>query len=212
MQTPASLKSAERKAFQATFADGLWDVLIGCFALIFALAPLLSAGLGDFWSSAVFLPFWGLVYLAIWLTRKHIIAPRLGTVRFSKARQEKLRKLNLVMVSVNALALMAGIATFLAFDAFDKIPGGGVAGLLGLCLLVGFSAAAYFLDCPRLYFYGLLLFATPLVGEWLHAGYGAAHHGFPLAFGFAAGVMILAGLGMFARFLKNNPPVDSEGA
>jgi hypothetical protein len=40
MQTPVSLKTAERKVFQTTFADGLWDVFIGCFALQFAIAQL----------------------------------------------------------------------------------------------------------------------------------------------------------------------------
>ena len=34
MHSPVSLKSAERKAFQSTFADGLWDVFIGFFALV----------------------------------------------------------------------------------------------------------------------------------------------------------------------------------
>ncbi len=102
MQTPVSLKSAERRAFQSSFADGLWDVFIGCFALEFAIAPLLSETLGDFWSSAIFLPIWGLVYLAIWLVRKHVLAPRLGTVSFGKARQRKMRKFSLVLLVVNA--------------------------------------------------------------------------------------------------------------
>ena len=80
MHPPISLKSAERKAFQSTFADGLWDVFIGVFALEFAIAPLLSKTLGDFWSSAVFLPVFGVVYLVIWLTRKYVVAPRIGTL------------------------------------------------------------------------------------------------------------------------------------
>jgi hypothetical protein len=80
MQNPISLKSAESKAFQLSFADGLWDVFIGCMFLNFAVAPFLSETMGDFWSSAIFLPFWGLVYLAIWLTRKYVVAPRIGKV------------------------------------------------------------------------------------------------------------------------------------
>jgi hypothetical protein len=54
-----SLKEAERKAFKASFDDGLWDIFLGCFFLIFAIGPYLSPTLGDFWSSMVFLPFWG---------------------------------------------------------------------------------------------------------------------------------------------------------
>jgi hypothetical protein len=80
MQHSVSLKSAERKAFQATFADGLRDVMIGCVLFMFAIAPLLSETLGDLGSSAIFLPFRGLVYLAIRLTRRYLIAPRIGMV------------------------------------------------------------------------------------------------------------------------------------
>jgi hypothetical protein len=209
MQTPVSLKSAERRAFQSTFADGLWDVFIGCFALEFAIAPLLSETLGDFWSSAIFLPIWGLVYLAIWLVRKHVLAPRLGTVSFGKARQRKMRKFSLVLLVVNVLMLVLGV---LAVLNFGKIPGIGVASLFSLFLLAGFSAAAYMLDHPRLYFYGLLLFVAPLVGEWLYANHGVAHHGYPVVFGIAAGIMILTGLALFVRVLINHPAADGEGA
>ena len=209
MQTPISLKSAERQAFQASFADGLWDVFIGCFVLQFAIAPLLSETLGDFWSSVIFLPFWGLVYLAIWLIRKYVLAPRLGTVSFGKARRQKMRRFSLVMLVANLLMLGLGI---LAVLNFNKIPGIGVASLFSLFLLAGFSAAAYLLDFPRLYVYGLLLFIAPLVGEWLYANHGFGHHGYPVVFGVTAGIMILTGLVNFVRVLVNNPAVDGEGA
>jgi hypothetical protein len=75
MANEISLKEAERKVFASTVQDGLWDILVGCVMLEFAIGPLLSQSLGDFWSSAVFLPFWGLVYLAILYLRKYIISP-----------------------------------------------------------------------------------------------------------------------------------------
>lgn len=208
MQPPISLKSAERKAFQFTFADGLWDVLLGLFALQFAIAPLWSKSLGDFWSSAVFLPIWGLGYLVIWLTRKYVVAPRIGTVSLGKVRQRKLRQFSLIMLVANVLIFVLGI---LAALNFSRIPGIGFASLLSLFLLAGFSAAAYMLDYPRLYFYGLLLFAAPPVGEWLYANHGASHHGYPIVFGVSAGIMILTGLALFIRLLKNNPVVESRG-
>jgi len=212
MQTPISLKSAERKAFQTTFADGLWDVLLGCFVLEFALAPLLSTPLGDFWSSAIFLPFWSLVYLAIWLVRKHVVAPRLGQVRFGPARRQKLRRFTLLMLSVNSLALIVGIWAFLTLTPSPAVQAGGRSPLfpivLSVFMLVGFSLAGYLLDYPRLYLYGLLLFAAPYVGEWLSGQYGASHHGFPVVFGLASGAMIITGLVTFIRFLKDNPAIE----
>ena len=93
-----SLKEAERKVFRATLQDGLLDIFIGCIVLQFAIAPLLSSRLGDFWSSIVFLPFWALVYGVIWLVRKSIVAPRLGSVKFGSARKTRLTKFTLVML------------------------------------------------------------------------------------------------------------------
>ena len=207
MHSPVSLKSAERRAFQSTFADGLWDVFIGFFALEFAIAPLLSKSMGDFWSSAVFLPVFGVVYLIIRLVRKYVVAPRIGTVSFGKTRRQKLEKFSLIMLIANIVMFVLGIIVALNFRRF---PGFGIASLLGLFLLVAFSAAAYVLDYTRLYIYGLMLFVAAPVGEWLYTNHGASHHGYPIVFGFSAGVMILTGLVLFIRLLKNNPPVDEK--
>ena len=212
MQTPISLKSIERKSFQTTFADGLWDVLIACLPLQFAIAQLLSKSLGDFWSSAVFLPFWAVVYLAIWLARKYLIRPRLGTVTIGKIRQKKLRLFTIVMLIVNCLALIVG---FLA--AYGFMSGGGksldlsraIPFMLGFSFLAMFSFTAFILNYPRLYLYGLLLFIAPLVGEWLYRNHGATHHGYPIVFGFSAGVMILTGFILFIRLLITNPVIET---
>ncbi len=217
MSIPISLNTAERKAFQTSFADGLWDVFIGLFPLQFAVAPLLSESMGDFWSSVIFLPVWGAVYLLIWLTRKYVIAPRMGTVNFGKARKEKLRKFTSIMLGVNILVFIMGILTAASvtkiFDSQSIAPFGGVVSLaLGLILLAGASLAAVLLDWPRLYLYGLLLFAAPPVGEWLYQNHAAAHHGYPIVFGITAAVMILTGLITFVRMLKNNPRVELPDA
>ena len=207
MQSPVSLKSAERKAFQSTFADGLWDVFIGFFALEFAIAPLLSKSLGDFWSSAVFLPVFGVVYLAIWLIRKYVVMPRIGTVSFGKTRRQKLQRFSMIMLIANIVMFVLGIIVALNFR---RLPGFGIASFLGLSMLVMCSAAAYVLDYTRLYIYGLMLFVAAPVGEWLYTNHGASHHGYPIVFGFSAGVMILTGLVLFIRLLKENPRVDEE--
>jgi hypothetical protein len=190
--------------FRTVYQDGLWDLFIGCVVLMMAVAPLLSVSLGDWWSSAVFLPFWGLVALAIWLIRKHVIAPRVGVVKFGQARKARLRRLNLVMLGVNGAALVLGIV----FALSSTVPGQGVAVVLALILLVGFSAAAYLLDFGRLYVYGLLACLSPLVGEWLYTHHHVPHHGWPVTFGITAGIMILTGVVIFVRLLRDNPLPD----
>lgn len=207
MSQQVSLKEAERKVFRTTANDGLWDVFLGSFFLMFAVAPYLSESLGDFWSSAVFLPLWGLVYLVIRLIRKYVVTPRVGVVKFGRARKAKLAKFTVVMLVLNVLAFLLGLIAALSFG---EIPGQVTSIIFGMILLVGFSVAAYFLDLARLYIYGLLVGLAPVVGEWLwNQGY-AAHHGFPITFGIAAGIMILVGLSLFGRFLYDNP-VPTEG-
>ena len=188
MSHPISLKDADRKVFQAAHNDGLWDIFLGCFVLMFAIAPLLSRSMGDFWSSAVFLPFWALAFLAIRLIRKHVVAPRLGVVEFGPARKARLAKFSTVMLVVNVLALILGLV--LAFN-FADVSGRVTTLIFGLLLMTAGSLAAYYLDYSRLYVYSLLVGLAPWVGEWLYTYANAAHHGFPITFGAAAGIMML---------------------
>jgi hypothetical protein len=207
MSQKISLKEAERKAFRATYNDGLWDILLGCVFLMFVIAPFLSPSLGDYWSSVVFLPFWGLVFLGIRLIRKHVVTPRVGVVNFGLSRKTKLAKFTVVMLAVNVIAFILGLFAALSFG---KVPGQIYSIILGMMLLIGFSIAAYFLDFNRLYIYGLLVGFSPLVGEWLWTQGYATHHGFPITFGTAAGIMILVGLSVFVRLLRDHP-VPREG-
>ena len=150
----------------------------------------------------MFLPLWVMVYAVIWLIRKHVVAPRVGVVRFGRARQAKLRRFTIIMLGLNAATLILG---FVLAPNFGKVPGQMIAYAVGAMLLIGFSIAAYFLDINRLYVYGLLAGLAPLVGEWLWIRGYAAHHGFPVTFGVTAAIMILVGLAVFIRLLRDNP-------
>jgi hypothetical protein len=207
MSQKISLKEADRKVFRTAYNDGLWDIFLGCFILMFAIAPFLSPSLGDFWSSALFLPFWGLVFLIIRLIRKYVVTPRVGVVKYGQARRNKLMKFSVVMLIVNVIALILG---FVAAMNFGRVPGQMTTIIFGLIFLIGFSIAAYFLDFSRLYIYGLLVGLSPLVGEWLYTYGNAAHHGFPITFGTTAGFMILVGLTVFVRLLRDNPVPREE--
>jgi hypothetical protein len=77
--------------------------------------------------------------------------------------------------------------------------------------LVAFGLAGYLLDISRFYVYGLLLAIAPLVGEWLYNNAGATHHGFPITYGFVAGVMILVGVVLFIRLLVQTSPQAGDG-
>jgi hypothetical protein len=214
MTNEPSLQKVERKIFRATFQDGLLELLISCFVLMFAVAPILSRSMGDFWSSVVFLPFWALVYFAVRLIRKNVVAPRLGKVNFSEPRKRKLRLFTIFLLVINTLALIAGILAFVWFD-HSGVGSGGVFNLyntfMGAFLLLGFSAAGYLLDYPLIFLYGLLLFAALPIGEWLSLSHNAPHHGLPITFGTVTAIIFLIGLVKFILFLKNNPLPNSNG-
>ena len=84
MSQGIDLKAADRKVFSASFDDGLVDIFIASFSLMFAVGPLtttyLNAYLGGFWGdflgTMMFLPFFGVVYLLLRWVRKRFVAPR----------------------------------------------------------------------------------------------------------------------------------------
>ena len=207
MPEEISLKEAERRAFTSAFQDGLWDIFIGCFVLMFAIAPGLSRSLGDFWSSFVFAPFWGLVYLAIWLIRKHVVTPRIGRVRFGAWRQARMVRFNLVTFIALLVAFGLGILSAVQFDA---VPGWVHVARFSLAILIVFSLAAYYLNVARLYIYGVLTATSPLIGEYLWTKFDAPHHGFPITFGITAALILGTGLLLFIRLLRD--PAFKEAA
>jgi hypothetical protein len=202
MSAPISLRETERKMFRAATNDGLTDVLLGCFFLMFVIAPHLSEYLGDFWSSAVFLPFYGLVWLLIRWARAQLVKPRLGSAEFGPTRKARLRSFTTIMLILNLLAFALGIFAFLNFA---EMPETTYPIVLGVMLLVGFTLGGYFLDVPRFYGYGLMTALAPLIGEMLWEEGLASHHGYPIAFGTVSAIMILTGLFIFVRLLRQYP-------
>jgi hypothetical protein len=202
MSDRVSLKEAERKAFTSAFSDGLLDIFIGCFMLQFVIVLYLSSSLGDFWSSAAFLPLWAITYLVLWLLRKYVVRPRIGEVKFGAARVARLKKFNLIMLVTLTVALLLGM---LSAVEFERVPGWVHSARFGLIFLIGFSLAGYFLHMNRLYVYGIVTALALPVGEWLYATWGAPHHGIPITFGTIGGLIILIGVTFFLRLLLRYP-------
>jgi hypothetical protein len=199
-----NLKEADRKIFRSSFDDGLVDIFIACVVIMFAVAPLLN--LGDFWSSAVFLPFWGLAYLVLRWVRKNVVKPRTGFVKFGPIRRKKLNIFSGVMLTLNIIFLILGMATplmpvrlwWLSTIWFSVI------------MLISFSLAGYFLDIPRFYFHGVMLALAIPVGEWLYRTYNFPHHGYPVVFGVVTGAIFITGVVKLITLLSENPLPTEE--
>jgi len=201
MTEKINLKEVEKRIWSSIFQDGLIDIFIGCIVLMFALAPILSESIGDFWSSFIFLPFWALIYILILVTKRNIIIPRTGIVKFGSIRKKKLITVNILISSVICLGLILGIILLTDFN----VPGWIHAARFGVIILISALLAAYFLDFYLLIFYGILCALSPIIGEWLWINLNITHHGFPITFGFAASLIIGIGLIKFIRCLKHNP-------
>ncbi|MCP3972888.1 MAG: hypothetical protein GY720_00175 [bacterium] len=206
--TDHDLEALEQRTFRTVTDDGLWDVWIAAFFTMFAVAPLLSETMGDFWSVVIFLPFWLAVYLVIRIVRLRVVNPRVGTVRFGTDRRRRLRKLSIVMLIVNVLAAVLGAVAAIGVQMDWLDLGSGSIGYplgLGIVVLVGFSGAAHVTGIPRYYLYGLMLAIATLIGEWLWREDLATHHGYPIVFGAAAAVIFIGGIARFMAVLRSHP-------
>lgn len=208
------LRALERRTFRAARDDGLLDIMMAAIVSMFAFAPLLSDPLGDFWSSAVFGPFWFVIYLGIRAVQKHVVAPRIGTVEPGTQRRRRLRHITMVLFTVNAVALVVGVAAAIGFWAgWLNVTELIYPISLGVAALVVFSMAAYALSVWRYAIYGLLVFAAPLIGEALWRNDLAEHHGYPVGFGAVALIMVITGLTRLTTLLRTHPlPNDTATA
>jgi predicted small integral membrane protein len=202
------LEALEQQTFRSVTDDGLWDVLVASVFANLAIAPLLSDHLGDFWSSALLAPIWLLTYLAVWVVRRRVVNPRVGTVRFGAARQRRLLKLNIILLVVNVIAAGLGAVAAIGIQLdWLKLGEGSVSYplVLGLTVLVGCTGVAHVAGMTRYYLYGLMLAIAPLIGEWLWRNELASHHGFPIVFGTAAAVILITGITRFLAVLRTHP-------
>jgi hypothetical protein len=202
MEQKIDLKQLESRVWTSFFEDGLGDIFLGCVILMLATAPLLTRlGWGDFWSSAVFIPFWIIMYLFLVFLRKKVVIPRIGMVSFGQARKRRMVKFNILMLVVLSVGLILGVISFRGSSTQGWVHSLRFIAIVLICS----GLAGYFLGLVRLYIYGLLVAASFPIGEWLFSNFGVPHHGFPVTFGITSGVMILTGVILFLRLLHKNP-------
>jgi len=210
MMQDKDIQALERKVFRATVNDGLADIRAGFILSIFAIAPLLSSTLGDFWSSAVWLPVYLAVDVLLRLVKRRVVIPRLGHVQFGPERKARMRRTMMILLAVNVVFFIAGLAFSIRFTGGFRPSAWTVAAATALLLVAAFSIAALVLQLNRFFAYGIGTALASVAGEWLFQRGMASHHGFPLAFGASSVILIGIGVLQFMHFLHHHP-VSPEG-
>jgi hypothetical protein len=208
-----SLKELERKAWRSVFQDGLWDVYLGTLLMILAILMLLSrTNIPKGRLIPIHLGLMGLAMLALWAGKRFITVPRIGRVKFGPKGKARRRKASVLL----AISVLVGVVVFvltslaLTGNLSEGLPMRFIIpAVWALNMLILFSLGAYFLDYERLYLIGVL-YALPVpVDFWLHELTGV-NLGF-IAFAVPAAVILIMGLAVFARFLRDYRPPTKEG-
>ena len=188
-----TLNTAEKFAAKTLTKDGLIDIFTGIGLVV----------IGYFWlvdnsAVSVVMPF---ALIGLWkTTRRYISEPRIGSVTLAKEDAATI-KIGRTILLIIALTLVVGVIAYLLGGAGD-IQGTAyyplfAAGPSLLIATITFFNAKH-MRCPRYYAYAAWLVAAAGIAIYLGAGPATAFMvgGAPIA---------LVGVGVFARFLSNNP-------
>ncbi len=211
MSQTINLKELERKAWTSYFQDGLWDIYLGLLLLAMAVSALLSdVGFSESLGMTIFIGLEVLAVLVLWVGKKLITVPRMGRVKFGPKRKAKLSWVRVVLfisVLVGAGVFVAGLAV--RSNRPEWLNGTFVFPAAWMVnAMVVFSLGAYFLDFNRLYLIGVMYaLAVPL--DIVFRQFTDIDLSF-IAFGAPAMVILIIGLVVFARFLRDYPLLPEE--
>jgi len=207
-----NLRELELKAWKSVFQDGLWDIYLGLLLLAMAVQALLSdVGFPESSGMAVLIGLEVLAMLVLWAGKKFITVPRIGRVKFGPKRKTRLSWVMVILF----ISVLVGAGAFLVASALRSnrpewlnaalfLPAAWVVNAM-----VVFSLGAYFLDFSRLYLVGVMYaLAVPL--DILFRKFADVDLSF-VAFGAPAAVILIVGLVVFTRFLRDYP-IPAEAA
>jgi len=171
MSRKNSLRAIEKKTYMSYHQDGLLDIFIGIYVLLFGIGISLMT-LTDFSTWFIIPAFFPAIMIPTWLSaKKRITMPRIGYVNFG------IRGVNKMMAIFIGL-MVAGLAVFMVFGMGASMGEGWALTLrdffisnsmliIGIGALSVSSIFAYTMGLKRLYGYGLLIFVLFFTGHFI---------------------------------------------
>ena len=161
----------------------------------------------DFFVTFIFIGIWLFFFLT---AKKFITKPRLGIVKFGLKRKGRKLK-TLIVLSINLIILLIlYIIRFTNPELNLEFPGyvdGLILGLLFITAPVCF--AAYFIQYPRFYLYGILLgisfFLSDIFSIFIPEPFDTL-----IVFSLISGIIIIMGIMYLIKFLQKYPLSKEE--
>ncbi len=204
-----SLREVEKKTYMSYHQDGLIDIFVGVYVLLFALGILLMT-VTDFSTWFVIPAIFPAIMVPVWISaKKRITMPRIGYVKFGIRGANKLMAIFLGLV-------VAGLGAFMLLGLGAFLGQGWALTLRNLIspnslIIIGVSAAtisclfAYTMGLKRLYAYGLLTLVLFLTGHFITIPFGYLLVTIGL-------VIIINGFVLLMRFIQKYPLTQGDKA
>ena len=202
MSKKNSLRAIEKKTYMSYHQDGLLDIFIGIYVLLFGIGISLMT-LTDFSTWFIIPAFFPAIMIPTWISaKKRITMPRIGYVNFG------VRGVNKMMAIFIGL-MVAGLGVFMVFGLGASMGEGWALTLRDFfisnsMLIIGIGAAvvsslfAYTMGLKRLYGYGLLIFVLFFTGYFIEIPFEY----FLITIGF---VISINGIVLLMRFVQKYP-------
>lgn len=197
-----SLREIEKKTYMSYHQDGLLDIFIGIYVLLFGIGILLLT-MTDFSTWFIIPAIFPAIMIPIWLSaKKRITMPRIGYVKFGVRGANKMMALFLGL-------MVAGLGVFMVFGLGASMGEGWALILrdffisnsmiiIGIGSLAISSLFAYTMGLKRLYGYGLLIFVLFFTGYFITIPFEYLL----VTIGF---VIVVSGFVLLMRFIRKYP-------
>jgi len=202
MTKKTSLREIEKKTYMSYHQDGLLDIFVGVYILLFGFGILLMT-MTDFSMWFVIPAIFPAIMIPIWISvKKRITMPRIGFVKFG------VRGANKMMAIFLGLAV-AGLGTFMVFGLGASMGESWALTLrdflisnsmiiIGIAAVTISSLFAYTMGLKRLYGYGLLTLVLFFTGYFIAIPFEY----FLVTIGL---VIIISGFVLLMRFIRKYP-------